>query len=66
MASRQVDDDAMSDGFDLPEYADQQAQHEEDNGTAMSDDERSRAPKPTGVMSNGEQVACCRPAALGS
>ena len=43
MASRQVDDDAEPDGFDLPEYAEEQAQHEEENGTAMSDDEVTSA-----------------------
>ena len=38
MASRQVDDDAEPDGFDLPVYAEERAQHhEEENGTAMSD-----------------------------
>ena len=43
MASRQVDSDAEPDGFDLPEYAEEQAQHEEKNGTTMSDDEVTSA-----------------------
>jgi hypothetical protein len=43
IASRQDDDDAEQDGFDLPEYAEQQAQNEEENGTTMSDDEVTSA-----------------------
>jgi len=43
IASRQDDDDAEHDGFDLPEYAEQQAQNEEENGTTMSDDEVTSA-----------------------
>ena len=43
IASRQDDDDAEQDGFDLPEYAEQQAQDEEENGTTMSDDEVTSA-----------------------
>ena len=43
IASRQDDDDAEQDGFDLPEYAEQQAQDEEENGTAMSDGEVTSA-----------------------
>ena len=43
VANRQVDDDAEPGGFDLPEYAEEQAQHEEENGTTMSDDEVTSA-----------------------
>ena len=43
IASRQDDDDAEPDGFELPEYAAAAAQHEEENGTTMSDDEATSA-----------------------
>ena len=43
IASRQDDDDAEPDGFELPEYAVAAAQHEEENGTTMSDDEVTSA-----------------------
>ena len=43
IASRQHDDDAEPDGFELPEYAAAAAQDEEENGTTMSDDEATSA-----------------------
>ena len=43
IASRQVDNDAEPGGFELPVYAEEQAQHEEENGTTMSDDEVTSA-----------------------
>ena len=43
IASRQDDDDAEPGGFELPVYAAAAVQHEEENGTAMSDDEAASA-----------------------
>ena len=43
IASRQDDDDAESDGFELPSYAAAAMQYEEEIGTTMSDEEETSA-----------------------